>query len=168
MSPLSIPSEPEGASFTPFLLSQSRWKWCSEICPGWWTCKPCHVKWNSIPGSFHSDGKRTPVFFPVQIILASLRVFDHLIIPLCLFQMCLFFWWKRPVLLWLPVSSGTLFHKLFPPLLQFSSLLLLFFNVAFCFFFHCKRNTISLEIYGNKTHCLIYKYSQSLSAFPRV
>lgn len=61
-----------------------------------------------------------------------------------------------------------LFHKLFPPLLQFSSLLLVFFSVVFCFFFHCRRNTISLEMYGNKTHCLIYKYSQSLSAFPRV
>lgn len=81
--------------------------------------------------------------------------------------MCLVFWWKLRALLRLPVSSGTLFHKLFPPLLQFS-LLLLFFNVVFCLFFHCKRNTISLEIYGNKTHCLIYKYSQSLSiCFPQ-
>lgn len=36
MSSLSIPSEPGGASFIPFLLLQSRWKGCAGICPGWW------------------------------------------------------------------------------------------------------------------------------------
>lgn len=46
--------------------------------------------------------------------------------------------------------------------------LLLFFNAVFCFFFHYKSNTISLEVYANQTHYHIYKYFQSVSScFPQ-
>ena len=122
-SPLSIASEPGGASFTPFLLLQSRWKGHSGICPGWWTHKPCHVKWRSIPESFHSDGeKRQSYWFTYAFLTSSLF--------LCICFKCIpFFWSKLHLLIPLPVS-GTLFHKSSPPLLQFS-LLLLFFNRVF-------------------------------------
>lgn len=166
MSPLSIPSEPGGESFIPFLLLHSRWKECSGICPGWWAPQPGHAKQNSIPESY-SDGKRRTFFqnksywvvfffFNASLTLLFLWIFFRCI-P-CFGQTFTHAADSTPWLHW----------NFVPQIIPFFTPAYLFFNAVFCFFFHYKSNTISLEVYGNKTHYHIYKYFQFVpAAFPR-
>lgn len=135
----------------PWLVSTSTWlcqaKLNSRILQFWW--------------------QKEDLLFS-RINHTGLFMHFNLVIPLGLFHMCSFFWSNLSSMLLIssPGSTGTLSHKSSP--LFTPAYLLLFFNAVFCFFFHYKSNTISLEVYGNQTHYHIYKYFQSVSScFPQ-
>lgn len=164
-SSLSIPSQPGGDGITPAVAEQMKgtlraWLASAQTWPR---------QESSIPDIFTL---MAPLFFPEQIILAYLCMFN-LLVFMSISDVSLLLVQASSMLLIPPLlTSGTLFYKSSPLLLRSSSLLLLFFfNAVFCFFFYYKSNTISLEMYGNLTHYhKVYMHkimlSTFLSAFP--